>query len=413
MLTRWPLVVLVAVTMLFSASILFVSAPASAMQDEVSFTQDDDSVTIKTDNVTVEISKLFPAALVRPANDTTGYGYGFMTSCFIGYNESDVLENPLAEGRYHASLTNTTWTMIGPTESSDDVLGHSVTVAFMATVDISYRLAGGGQGSGGSGSAGAVLIEDWAEVQFTFQVSTKSHFSAYPGFSDQDISVNGSTEVKFDIGVTLNKAIFADHLATDTSLAKVHSSDMSAPADSQGYKLFGYQVDGVTTSDPSVNETDGTSPIVHRFQYRYAHSQMFAFVEENITKGYFSWANKVMLNWSGGSSTLGDTMAYYGTDGECLRVYISTPISVETTAITHDPSLGMFEAPGGGVWPIRVPDDGGIFGASAMSVVAGVVIGGVVIGGGVGVIWATSRRTEEDPADTISLEKNRFYRKRR
>ena len=413
MTTHWSLVVLVTIATLFSASILFAAAPASALQDDISFTQDVDSVTIMTDNATVEISKVFPAAFIRPANDTTGYGYGFVTSCFIGYNESDVLENPLAEGRYHASLTNATWAMIGPTESSDDEIGHSVTVAFRATVDVSYRQAGGGQGSGGSGSSGAVLIEDWAVVQFTFQVSTKSHFSGYPGFSDQDIVVNGSTEVKFDIGITLNKAIYADSLAMDTGLAKMHSSNLSAPADSQGYKLLGYQSDGVTTSDPSVNETDGTAPIVHRFQYRNAHEQMFAFAEDNVTKGYFSWANKVMLNWSGGSSTLEDTRTYYGTDGECLRLYVSTPISAETTAISLDPSVGIFETSGGGGGVIRIPDDGGIFGASAMSVAAGVVIGGAIIGGSVGVMWATSRRGEEDPAETLSLEKNRFYRKRR
>lgn len=413
MLTRWPLLVLVTVATLLSASMLLVSAPASALQDDISFTQDYDSVTIKTDNSTVEISKAFPAAFIRPANDTTGYGYGFMTSCFVGYNESDVLENPLAEGAYHASLTNASWTMIGPTESSDDAVGNAVTVAFRATVDMSYRQSGGGQGSGGSGSAGAVIIEDWAVVQFTFQVSTKSHFSVYPGFSDQNILVNGSTEVKFDVGITLSKTINADSLAMDMGLAKVHSSNLSAPADTQGYKLLGYQSDGITTSYPSVNETDGTAPIIHRFQYRNAHEQMFAFVEENVTKGYFSWANKVMLNWSGGSNTLEDTRTYYGTDGECLRIYVSSPIGLETTAITHDPSIGIFEAPGGGGGVIIIPDDGGIFGSSAMSVAAGVVIGGAIIGGSVGVMWVTSRRGEDDPADTLSLEKNRYYRRRR
>jgi hypothetical protein len=303
--------------------------------------------------------------------------------------------------------------MIGPTQASDDVSGHSVTVALRATVDMSYRLAGGGQGSGGSGSSGAVLIEDWAVVQFTFQVSTKSHSSTYPGFSDQNIAVNGSTEVKFDIGIELNKAIFADHLAMDTGLAKVHSSDLTAPVDTQGYKLLGYQSSGVTESYPSVNETDGTTPLVHKFQYRYEHEQMFAFEEENVTKGYFSWANKVMLNWSGGSSTLADTTTYYGTDGECLRIYISTPISEDATVMSYDPSVGIFESPGGTVVPIRIPDDGGIFGSSAMSVAAGVVIGGAIIGSGVGVMWATSRRGEEDPSETLSLEKNRYYRKRR
>ena len=56
MTTHWSLVVLVTIATLFSASILFTAAPASALQDDISFTQDVDSVTIMTDNATVEIS---------------------------------------------------------------------------------------------------------------------------------------------------------------------------------------------------------------------------------------------------------------------------------------------------------------------------------------------------------------------
>jgi len=399
------------------AALVFVAVPlvtmgsANALQEDIHFRQDVDSVTIITDDATIDISKFYPAAVIRPANDTTGYGYGFAIGCMMGYNASDVLENPLAEARYHASLANASWEIIGPTETTDAEGGTMVIFALRSTVDIAMRQASGGSGGGGSGTAGAELIEDWADIIFTFQVSTKNRNSTYPGFSEPRIDINGSTEVKFDVSIDLNKVIVADSLAMDIALT-VMNADNLVPVDlDESYRFWGYQADGVSTSDPNINETNGSTPVVHRFQYRNTLEQLFAYVEDDVTRGYFSWANKLMINWSAGNSSLADTTTYYGTDGECLRLYISSPIGSQVDSITLDPSLGIFVASsgnGGGV--IRVPEDGGIFGSSAMSVTIGVLIGGVIIGSGVGAMYIVQRGEEEDPADVVALDKNRYYR---
>lgn len=396
--------------LMFTAGSAVTVVPAAAMQDEIVFDEDFDGVTIATDNATIDISKLYPAAMIRATNDNSGQGYGFMISCLVGYNASDILQNPLAEARYHASLTNASWQTVGPAEMMDDEKGSTVAFALKAKVDMTRRIGGSGSGSGGSGTAAVEIIEGWADVQFTFLVSTKSYHVAYPGYPDYQIDVNGSTEVKFDINIKFNKYIYADSLAIDMGLCIMKAGNLFVAPSAEPYRFYGYQADGISTSDPAVNETNGSTPIVHRFEYRYTHEQMFAFVEDDVVMGYFAWANKIMLNWSAGNSSLTDSTAYYGTDGECLRLYLSSPLGADITAVTLDPSVGVFAIPGGGGGIIRPPEDGGIFGSSAMSVSIGVLIGGAIIGGGVGVIYVARRMEDEDPADVVSLERNRYYK---
>lgn len=408
---RYVLSLIAMAALVLAVGPITTSGSADALQDDIHFIQDADSVTIITEDATIDISKLYPAAVIRPVNDTTGYGYGFSIGCMLGYNASAVLENPLAEARYHASMTNASWELVGPTQTTDSEGGSTVTFALRSTVDITRRLLGSGSGSGGSGSGGVELIEDWADIALTYQVSAKNRTTSYPGYGEPVIEVNGSTEVKFDISVGLNKAIVTDSLAFDIALMLMNAANLAPAEVDENYRFWGYQADGVSTSDPDVNETNGSTPVVHRFQYRQTMEQMFAYVEDDVSKGYFSWPNKLMLNWSAGNSSLADTTTYYGTDGECLRIYISSPIGDQVDAITLDPSLGIFVASsgnGGGV--IRVPEDGGIFGSSAMSVTIGFLIGGAIIGSGVGAMYIVQRGEKEDPADVVALEKNRYYR---
>jgi hypothetical protein len=406
---RWTLTAVVLAGVLLATGLTAVTAAGDPERKGIVYDEDSDAVTIATGNATIDISKLYPAAMIRAANDTSGNGYGVMVSSLVGYNASDALENPLADARYHAPMTGAVWQTVGPVETTDEARGDTVSFALKATVDMTRRTVGSGSGSGAPGQPGPELIRDWAEVQFTFLVSTKGHQKAYEGFPDYFTDINGSTEVRFEVNVRLNKDIYADRLAIDIGLCLMEAGSLVVAPSEEPYRFYGYQADGVSTSNPAVNETNGSTPVIHRFQYRNSHEQMFAFVEDGVEKGYFAWANKVMLNWSAGNSSLTDSTAHYGTDGECLRLYLSSPIGPDVTAVTLDPSVGIYALSGANGGIVRPPDDGGILGASAMSVNIGILIGGVVIGSGVAVLYA-SRRREEDPADVVSLEKNRYYR---
>jgi hypothetical protein len=88
-----------------------------------------------------------------------------------------------------------------------------------------------------------------------------------------------------------------------------------------------------------------------------------------------------------------------------LKLYISSPIDVNTVRLMHDPSIGVF--PGGYV---DVPE-GDVLGSSPLSTILGAVAG-LAVAGGVGVFLIRRRLSKQDDTDTIILEKNRYYRGR-
>ncbi len=411
MLARWVLAAIGTALLLLAAGSALPSIPADATDVDIVYDEDADGITIVTENATVDISKLRPSGVIRTADETSDNGYGFTVSSFTGYNVSETAENPFADWAYQTSLENITWEVIGPSKTTTEK-GSTVTVALRAMVDMTKRLPGSTTGTGTTAQPGVEIIHEWAEVQFTFQVSTDNRVATYPGFSDNQIYVNGSTEMKFDMELRLNKMIYVNRLAVEVNLCEMEASSMVVAPSDEPYRFYGYQSGGVSTSDPAVNETDGTSPIVHSFEYRQTEEQMFAFVEDGVPVGYFAWASKIMLNWSAGNSSLADSTAHYGTDGECLRLYLSSPMNRDVVAVSLDPSLGIFASAasgGGGGGVIRPPEDGGIFGSSAMYVATGALIGGVVIGSCVSALYI-SRRGKDDPAETVTLESNRYYK---
>ena len=398
----------VIVTALVTVSTGIITPIASGASDDISYTVGDSTITIKTSNVTVTISKAFPAAVVRFPDAARAPGYGFALSSIIGLNASADMGAALGEARYRAPTDNTTWTVIGPTEAADSADGHTVTVTLRATLDMHRRIASGGPGSGGQGSPGIETISDWGTVQVTFTVSTQSRFVSYDGYPQPRYQVNGTSEVKFDIQLSLLKVIDADNLTFDLGLMEMDDSQFMPSTHAGPYRFVEYQSSGVTVSDPRVNEISGTTTIVHAFQYTNQFKQMVAYQEDNVSMGHFSWANQARLTWSGGDA-LREVGTYYRTDGQSLRMYLSTPLNDTTLMIQHDPSLGVFPSSSGYV---HLPN-GGIFGTSAMSVAVGVVIG-LAAAGGAGVYWSVrGRRVEKDPADLVSLEKNRYFRGRK
>lgn len=411
---RWISPVTALVALLFVAGVTSLFAPAAAFGSDIVYDDDADGTTIATGNATIDISKLYPAAMIRAFGDTSGMGYGFVVSAIVGYNATDVLDSPQTDARYYASLTNASWQATGPTETDG-----TVTFILNATVDMAERTPSSGDGSGGSGQPGLEWIEEWAEVRFTFQVSSEDRLAVYPGFPGYSVDVNGSTEVKFDISIRPNKHLTADRLAIDIGLCLMDAGSLVLAPTEESYRFYGYEANGISTSDPVVNETEDGSSTIHEFEYRNTNEQMFGYVEDGSTKAYFAWANEVMLTRSDGDSELVDSSASYCTDGECLRLFLESLITVDTSEILLDPGLGIFPAAadesidggGGGGGVIRpAPDDGGLFGSSIISFTAGMLIGGAVIGSGIGALYIFRRSGEEDPVEGVSLERNRYYR---
>ncbi len=137
----------------------------------------------------------------------------------------------------------------------------------------------------------------------------------------------------------------ADSAALDIGVMMMDGYEFGPTANDMPYVLQGYEDDGVSVSDPEVNETepDGVTLLMHTFQHRSEFKQIFEFVEGSEALGYFSWARMAQLSWSGTEDALENISTFYRTDGAALRVYLTTPMNETTTRIVHDPSVGVFE----------------------------------------------------------------------
>jgi hypothetical protein len=363
-------------------------------------------VEIHSANTTVLISNSLPAASTRAGNLTNLTGDGFVLRSFIGYNASygggfspDLIE-------FIAPTNRSTWTITGPQESEDSQ-GAVVSLEMSTRLDM-IQLGGPGGGPGGPGSGGpSSVIQNWAEVTIRFSVSTYDYSATYQGLSQSpSYAVNGSSELKFDVSMVILKPLPVNSLALEVVLVKMDDSLYTPSASSGPYGFRGYQGgDKITDSDPSVNETQGSTLVIHNFEYRNQFKQTFDFVNETgIPDGFFSWASQARTGTTGGAS-LTNVSAFYRTDGEALTVYLSTPLTTDTITIDHDPSVGVF---GGSSYPIVLPGNPTL-GTSLLSVVVGVAVG-LGVAGGTGVYVLSSRSEDQDPADPVDLEKNRYYR---
>ncbi|MBE0518086.1 MAG: hypothetical protein IH630_02525 [Thermoplasmata archaeon] len=369
-------------------------------------------IVIQTDNMEIAINKTIPAVVVRELNSTNETGYGMIVSSVLGYNETEDGLLVLEDVPYHASFEHATWTADDPVQETDD-RGSVITVAMHSSVPMNKRIAYD-SGNPEPGSPGIEIIDDWAYVTIEFTITSGNYSSNYDVEDAPDYLVNGSSELKFDVNLEFNTPIDPDHLALDIGVMKMDFETFVPTSMDEPYLFQGYQSDEISISDPLVNETDGTTLIMHPFQNRGEFKQIFTFVDENgtleETNSFFCWASEALQVWEDGDESLENVTAFYRTDGTALKVYLSTPIDNETASILHDPSLGLFEAPGGGGGVVILPD-GSIIGTSAMSSVVGILIG-FVAASGVGIYAAVRKKSsDEDPADIVSLEKNRYYRK--
>jgi hypothetical protein len=395
---------------ILAATLLIPQDVGAVNADEgITYTVGAGLVTVQTDNMTVQISTTLPAIIVWNSTDISEPGDGFLFSSILGYNTTLPDGLVLDQVPYHAAFDNTVWSPVGPTLTTDPDLGDVFTMEMVTTVDINKRLSFSG-GNPEPGTPGIEIIEDWAEVTVKFIVTENPYSAEYDVTDSPEFPVNGSSEVKFDITIDLLKPIDADSLALDLGLMKMDSTTFGPSLSAESYLFRGYQDTAITISDPAVNETDGEELIMHTFEPRDGCKQLFEFVDINETS-FFGWADQALTDWSNADPDLVDVTTYYRTDGEALRVYVSTPLTNETELITHDPSLGAYIWSSGGGGYVPLPGGGSIVGSSVTSLAIGLLIG-VAVAGATGAYVAARNLSKEDPADLVRLEKNRYYRKK-
>jgi hypothetical protein len=252
-----------------------------------------------------------------------------------------------------------------------------------------------------------MIVHDWADATVRFTVSNFNYSTAYQGFSGSGTyRVNASSEIKFDVTLDILKPLGVDSVALELALQKMDDAMFSPSTLSGHYGFRGYQSgDMISESDPSVNETQGSALLAHDFENRNQIEQLIDFVNgTGVADGYFTWASQARIDSTGGSQ-LTNVSAYYRTDGESLTVYLSTPLTNNTLTVEHDPSVGVFVT---AIHPVLLPETVP-FGETILWVAFGAVVGVVAVGGA-GAYLLSSRSSDQDPADSLDLGKNRYYR---
>lgn len=389
-------------------SLLVFTSGGNAVEsaDYVTYTVTPEGIVIQSANATVLISSEIPAASIRPGHLTGSLGDGFVLRALVGYNSSvdggfspDMIE-------FSAPTNMSGWAISGPWVTKDSR-------GMLVRVEMSTRLhmvRVGGQVTGGTWGPSSV-VQDWGEITIRYSLSTYDHESTYQGLTQSpSYRINGSSELKFDLDLSVLKPLPVNSLAVELDLMKMSDWQYSPPTGSAPYRFRGYQWGGtVTESDPAVNETQGSTPIAHRFEYREQYKQAFDFLNETGTpEAHFSWARQASIGSPSGAE-VADVTTYYRTDGEALVLYLSTPLTTNTLTVSHDPSIGIFVT---NIHPIVLPGDVGLE-AHMASILLGVAVGAVVAGGTWAFIASSRAAREEDHSDLVDLERNRYYRGQR
>lgn len=394
------------VVLLTFTSVSAVSGESSGVTaPDITYTVGANSIEIQSQNVTMLISKTIPAASARTGGQADSTGDGFVLRSFVGYNKSEGTGFSPDTIEFRAPTNRSTWTVLGPQINTTSA-GKVVTTELRATLDM-VRVGMNGNGSGGPGGGAEMVIQDWALVTIRFIVSNFNYSASYEGVANpSDYDINGSSELKFDVSLELLRPLDVDSLAMELALEKMDDGMFSPSTTSGHYGFRGYQSGGmVSESDPSVNETDGSALVTHRFESRNQFEQLIDFVNgTGAADGYLTWASQAKIGGIG-SSQLGEVSAFYRTDGEALTVYLSTSLTADTVTIDHDPSIGVFSTVS---LPILLPDTTPL-GESILWITVGIMVG-LASAGGAGMYVLYSRSPDQDPSDSVDLGKNRYFR---
>ena len=392
---------------------VFLSAPgqASAQDQAITYAETAEAVIIDTPDMVVAVSKDSPAVMIVPNEQEESVGYGVVISSAFGYNATENGLLVLEEVPYRASFEHATWYLTG-VDHETVADGESVVVEMNASLNMNRRIASYDDDKDpGEQTPGIEIIENWAAATVKFSVTTYNYSARYVDVLDSPAyDVNGSTEVKFDILIEMNEDIYAQDLAMDIGLMMMEDYTFLPTSMPEQYVFHGYQDDGVSESNPYENETDGEVQTVHEFAPRSEFKQLFAYVDGDQEESFFGWARQAEVGWADEGNELVDITTHYRTDGESLRVYLSTPVDDATTVVRHDPSLGLFGSgtDGGADVPVDILP----IGSSGESILIGAAIGMLVVGA-VGAYVIIRRSESEDPSDVVNLDKNRYYRKKR
>ena len=288
--------------------------------------EDADSAGVRTGIMAAEVLRERPDIALSVAPDEGHRVYlRVLFSKLLAYADAngDGAPQP-GEVAYAADLDGYNWQM-GAVEVSDDAkLGRTVRFDLTTIVDL-VEIDPKAEAAGEPLST----VDGFASVTLSFRVaSNDAYFSASNGI----YQVLGGSEVKIDVRIDVLRPLEGvDSLALQQVLRDDRGRYTPHPVEADG-------------------PTGATAVTLQPFKESGDIEQTVDFSEGGTTPGFYSWVDTAEATLADGTELPVDVTAGYTLVGGVMTLYLSYPYDVDTLALSHDPSLGIFD---GALPPLR------------------------------------------------------------
>ncbi|MFW9844398.1 MAG: hypothetical protein ACFFEV_07470 [Candidatus Thorarchaeota archaeon] len=161
--------------------------------------------------------------------------------------------------------------------------------------------------------------------------------------SHANYTVAGGSELKIDIEIGNFPFSSEDSMVTVQTLQREHIATGNEEPQLHRHRIETRERFRNTSLDSSANWTT-TGGNESRFESMTGTNvQKIDFVDYDagLAQGFFSWVDKAVITWPGGSTDAVDVVATYVPTGVGTAVYLSYPY-FDDGSILHDPSIGLY-----------------------------------------------------------------------
>ena len=344
MITLFLVVALLGTTALASAQGPMTTHPGMGGPPEHSM-GNDGTVSINTDIISIMANGEVPMFHFWYAVDDEGAHAKFSTSFVMIAEFEDLNEDggyQTDEVLYFAPLSAYEWTL-----TTGEIEENGV----VTEVWLKYTKSGV-RTSQNPDAAPAALAGTGSFMRFedvTMQIWGHIYLDDYQGEITDDhgshanYTVAGGSELKIDIEIGNFPFSSEDSMVTIQTLQREHIATGMEDPQLHHHRIETRERFRNTSLDSTANWTT-TGGNETRFESMAGtNCQKIDFVdyEAGLAQGFFSWVDKAVITWPGGSTEAVDVNATYVPTGVGTAVYLSYPY-FDDGSILHDPSIGLY-----------------------------------------------------------------------
>ncbi len=306
--------------------------------------QDPDGTTwIHTDIMTIMANSEIPQIHYWYSNDNGGTIVRFSTSFvmiveFEDLNDDDAYQT--GEHLYFAPLAAYEWTVTSGSVEEDGV-----------TTEVWMKYTKSGVRTEPNPSAPLPALDGAGEIQrfadVTIQIWAHIYLDDFFGEVTDDhgvcanYSVSGRSEMKMDIEI--GNFPFSSENSSVAIETLQRENEATGPQNLHRHRIETRERFRNVSIDSDMNWTTvgGNESRFERMNGTNVQSIEFVDAETDIAQGFYTWVDKAVITWPGGTTEAVNVTASYLPLGDGVAVYLAYPY-FDDGSILHDPSIGLY-----------------------------------------------------------------------